>query len=93
MPTERTIHGVTDFEAQWAATLAYFDTLAQQYADRAAFYERMGRIARLDNPATRRQLICAETTDRHDPFMEALIEKNGDFREVPFGVVSKRNAN
>lgn len=91
MPKERTVNGVTDFEAAWAAEVNYWGILAMQHADAAAFCERMGRIATLDNNGARRILIKTEAADPHDKFLEEFVEENGDFREVPFGLVSNES--
>ena len=88
MPKERTFNGVSDFEAEWAAELNYWGIQAMQYEIAAAFCARMGRFALLDNPAARRELLTAETTPFHDKFNTELIAESGDFREVPFGILS-----
>ncbi len=92
MPTknEKLVGGISDEQAEQAAEIARLGMLGMQHEERAAYYQRIARIATVENPNVRESLMRVEFSSP-DAFERELIAEN-DFREVPFGVVGGEGA-
>jgi hypothetical protein len=77
------INGVSEADAEHAATVGQLASLEMHHQGRAAACARLQRLLSIENPRVRRLMLNVEfgSVDAE------LIHEIGEFRETPFGVL------